>query len=332
MLSQKTGVYLETEMAASTKYSSQTKKWPWRKLAILVILLIFLYVVVPQIKVLSPSIHSLAHARIIYILLAVCVFVATYFVAAVMYMLLRKHKLLYGRTLLVQVSSGFANRLLPAGLGGMGLIAQYLRSQGHTGSEAVTVVGMDNTIGLVGHFGLFFGIIALGNVTLTQLHLPHITWSIYFILVITAVFIALVVIFQRFRIRLMLSLKNVFSEVLGYRENPLRLMLAILDSILLTLLYVSILWLCANALRVELPMTKILIVFTAGALVGTATPTPGGLVGTEAGLFGGFVAYGVSDSTALAIALLYRLITYWLPIVPGLAAFTIAQRKLKLFG
>ena len=63
-----------------------------------------------------------------------------------------------------------------------------------------------------------------------------------------------------------------------------------------------------------------------GMLAGTATPTPGGLVGAEAGLFTGFTAYGVSVLDAGAAVLLFRLVTYWLPLFPGLLAL-LAGRK-----
>jgi uncharacterized protein (TIRG00374 family) len=62
-------------------------------------------------------------------------------------------------------------------------------------------------------------------------------------------------------------------------------------------------------------------------LASTATPTPGGLVGAEAGLFAGFVAYGVSAPMAGAAVLLYRFVTYWLPLLPGVLALFLARRR-----
>jgi glycosyltransferase 2 family protein len=319
-------------MAASVSNSSQTATRPWGRLLILVLALIFLYVLLPQIKSLSPSIHSLTHAHASYVLAGVAVTASTFFVAAIMYQLLCKHSLHYGRTLLVQAASGFANRLLPAGLGGMGLIAQYLRTQKHSGTEAVTVVGMDNTIGIIGHFLLFFIVIATTNVSFSQLHLPHLAAPLYIALAIVAILAINLIVFRRFRAALTRNLGHIVHDALGYRGHPVRLALALCNSLLLTILYTVILWCSARALGADLSIAKVLVVFTAGSVVGNATPTPGGLIGTEAGLFGGFVAYSVSDSTALAIALLYRLLTYWLPILPGIVAFSFAQRRLHLIG
>ena len=57
------------------------------------------------------------------------------------------------------------------------------------------------------------------------------------------------------------------------------------------------------------------------------TPTPGGLGGVEAGLVAGLVAYRVASADALAAVLVYRLVSYWLMLAIGAAAFVIAERR-----
>jgi uncharacterized protein (TIRG00374 family) len=103
-----------------------------------------------------------------------------------------------------------------------------------------------------------------------------------------------------------------------------------MSSILLTLSNVLCLGCCALALGVHLPFLIVLLIFSFGLGTGTATPTPGGLGGFEAGLTAGFIAYHVASPAALATALLYRLISYWLPLVVGALALLIAQRQ-RLF-
>ncbi|QQS18250.1 flippase-like domain-containing protein [Candidatus Saccharibacteria bacterium] len=73
--------------------------------------------------------------------------------------------------------------------------------------------------------------------------------------------------------------------------------------------------------------SQLFLVYTGGVLLGAAVPTPGGLAGVEAGLVGGFMAYGVAGTTAIAIALAFRLATYWLPMLPGVIALFAANRK-----
>jgi uncharacterized protein (TIRG00374 family) len=95
----------------------------------------------------------------------------------------------------------------------------------------------------------------------------------------------------------------------------------------LTLFNVLCLLCCLSALGIHLPFVIVLLVFSFGVGAGAATPTPGGLGGFEAGLTAGFVAYHVGSSSALAAALLYRLISYWLPLIFGAVAFTICQKQ-----
>ncbi len=64
----------------------------------------------------------------------------------------------------------------------------------------------------------------------------------------------------------------------------------------------------------------------AGAAVSTAAPTPGGIGATEAALVAGYTAVGVDASTAFAAVLLFRLVTFWLPILPGWLALVHLQR------
>jgi len=81
------------------------------------------------------------------------------------------------------------------------------------------------------------------------------------------------------------------------------------------------------ALGVHLPFIVVVLIFSFGLSTGTVTPTPGGLGGFEAGLTAGFVAYHVGSASALAIALLFRLISYWLMLAIGALAFTVSERK-----
>ncbi len=309
----------------------QNKKKPrnriWRRVILLAVIVLLGVLVITQFKSLSPSLKSLKSANLDYVLLGLLITAATFLVAAEMYMLLTMRKLQFGKTLLIQIASGFTNRLLPAGLGGMSLIAQYLRTEEHTTSEAVAVVGADNIIGIIGHFFLFFLVIFTANVSSTSIHLPQIPKADVIVLLVAIILLGLI---KRVRTRIAAALTKVGRDLGTYRKRPGRIILAFCNSLLLTILYVSILAVCAYAVGTHLSFQKVLVVFTAGSIIGNATPTPGGLVGTEAGLFGGFVLYGLSNQDALAAALLYRLLTYWLPIAPGLLAFWFAQRKLRL--
>jgi uncharacterized protein (TIRG00374 family) len=131
----------------------------------------------------------------------------------------------------------------------------------------------------------------------------------------------------RFQPRIWELAHDFVRQLLDYRTQPWRVLGALLCSIMLTTIYVAVLFVCALSLGVHITWWHVFIIFTVGIAAGTATPTPGGLVGAEAGLVAGFVAYGQPAAVALAIALLYRLLTYWAPMVPGFVVFTIVRKR-----
>ena len=68
-------------------------------------------------------------------------------------------------------------------------------------------------------------------------------------------------------------------------------------------------------------------VYLAGATLGQAAPTPGGIGAVEAALIAGLTASGIPSGTALSGVLLYRVATFWLPVLPGWYAFANLQSK-----
>ena len=58
-------------------------------------------------------------------------------------------------------------------------------------------------------------------------------------------------------------------------------------------------------------------VYLAAAVIAAASPTPGGLGAIEAALIAGLTGIGISSGAAVSAVLIYRLATYWLPVLPG---------------
>lgn len=299
------------------------------RLFLLAIFLLVLYVVVPRLHNVSASLTSLRHAHLGLALLAVLFWLVTNVFSAAMYMTLAVKPLRFGRTLGIQFANAFANRLLPAGLGGLALNVRYLQKSGHTLPQAVAVAGANNTLGFVGHMLLLVLVIILSGMGgLRQIDVPHVpSWSW---LVAGVAFIAALNLFisRRFRQHAREALQQALAQLGSYRRHPSRLLSALVFSMALTICYVAVLFCSVWAVTQILPSTSdIFIIFTLGIAAQTATPTPGGLGGAEAGLFAALVAYGYAAAPALAAVLLYRLISYWLPLVPGVLAFTLLRKR-----
>jgi undecaprenyl-diphosphatase len=307
-------------VSPSLKEVFRTKNW-----VVPVLVLLVLYVILPQLGSFKASAHLLKGAEPGFVGLAVCFAFVTYAAAAATYLFLAFKPLSYGRTILIELAGMFVNRLLPAGLGNIGVNYLYLRKQRHTGVQASSVVAVNNTLGFIGH-ALLLALLLLTEQVPRKFTRPNIDGTLL-ILLLFLVVIALGFLLKRFSHKTRLAIKAFIKQIGMYRSRPLNLLAALLSSLSLTLANTSALYLCSQAIGLDVNFLTVFIVFTAGLTLGTATPTPGGLGGIEAGMVAGFVAYHFSSAQALAVVLLYRLITYWVALVVGAVAFIYVQRR-----
>jgi uncharacterized protein (TIRG00374 family) len=209
----------------------------------------------------------------------------------------------------------------------MSLNVQYLRAHTHTAAEAVTVVGVNNLLGLAGNLVLLGAAVLAGGLQLSAVHWPSLMVSQALLIVLGGA-IVLAALYVRKAARRVL--RQMYHQIRQYRKRPGRVLAALANAALMTVMYASVLWCCGWALGVQLSLATFILICSVGTFVGAATPTPGGLVGVEAGLGAGMVAYGVPSGPALAVALLYRLLTYWLPLVRGFVRFVVLRGRLRL--
>jgi uncharacterized protein (TIRG00374 family) len=64
-------------------------------------------------------------------------------------------------------------------------------------------------------------------------------------------------------------------------------------------------------------------------LLANLLPLPGGIGGVDGGMIGALVAFGVSGSLALIAVLVYRLLAFWLPSIPGAVAYFQLRRTVS---
>lgn len=73
----------------------------------------------------------------------------------------------------------------------------------------------------------------------------------------------------------------------------------------------------ALALDMQVPVVHVAIAYLAASIAAAAVPTPGGIGSVDAALVVALVAAGASVTAAGSAVLGYRIITVWLPLVPG---------------
>lgn len=288
---------------------------------------VLIYLVAIGFSGLNRTVRAIGSAHIELLLLALLAIVGSYVCAALTYVCLSEKPLRFGATLLVQMSGGLANRLLPGGLGGLGINAWYLHACGQTLAVATVVVAINNLLGFIGNAGLLISTFVISPGFKLAVSLPH--WTPLYDVVLTVVVLGfgLIATNRLWRQRLSGSLHEVRRYVAVTLKRPIPSLLALLSSMALTSFHVVALMLVIHSVGVPVGWKECLLAISAGAFAGAVVPTPGGLGGAEAGIATVLTASGIQASTAVGAALIYRFITYWLPLLPGYIALRVVEKR-----
>lgn len=267
------------------------------------------------------SIGALRDADARLLIPAATIVCASYLAAAMSYWVLALRPVRYLETLAVQMAAGLANRLLPAGLGAFGLFGAFLHRHRHTYAEAGGVLAANNIIGIIGTILLIMAVLVFQPDTLQAVRWPAIPVAVIITaaLAITAAAVLLYASKAAVRARILAFLHELGHTLRGSLKPNSRTAGALAANIAITSLSAMTLALCVQAAGASpFGWSAALIVLSFGTLIGVATPTPGGLGGVELGLVSGLIAFGAATPQALAAVLMYRGLTYWLPIIPGI--------------
>ena len=310
-------------MKAKTK-----AKYRYYKLSfILLVVLAFIYVFLPQLPSFQSSLQIIWRADVAYIVLAVLIFIATYFASAACLCSLAYFKLRYWPTVLVQTADGFTNRLAPAGIGAIATNTLYMKKQSRSGLKAGYVAVLNNLIGLVIHLILLLVLLLVSQSFTQDLFQPRHDISRSFVLIVPILALLAGLFWYRLKPASIKKLKRLGAVAALSLEHPWRLLSASCFAVAITVLYALTLVAVMLALNVHITLLQTFLVFTASVIASVITPTPGGLGGVEASLVAILVAFGIAPGPALSVALVYRLITYWLPILPGAVALEIVIKR-----
>jgi undecaprenyl-diphosphatase len=236
-----------------------------------------------------------------------------------------------GPLLATTVASSFTSKLAPAGLGGMALSVRFLQKRGVDQPVAVSSVGLNTVAGFAGHLALIgIFLVWAGRDAFGSFSLPdpkYFLIGVAVVVVIVAVGLAIRKVRRIIVDRLIPILARALDGIGEVLRRPTKLVLLLGGSMLLTFAYLSTLYFSVQAFGGGLPFATVGAVYLVGAAVAQAAPTPGGLGAVEAALIGGLVAAGLENTVAVPAVFLYRLFTFWIPVLPGWLSFTWLQRN-----
>ena len=235
-----------------------------------------------------------------------------------------------GPLVVSQLAASFTGTLAPAGVGGMALSARFLQKQGVDKAVAVSAVGLTTVAGFLVHMSMLaIFVIWAGRRAFRGVSLPK-PESLLIGLAVVAVLAGLALLVpatrRLLRERVWPTIKRSADGVSDVVRRPAKMLELFGGSALVTFGNMFALYFAVVALGGGLPLASIGAVYLIGASVASVAPTPGGMGAIEAALVSGLVAAGLTNAAAVPAVILFRLITFWLPNLPGWIGFRWLQR------
>jgi len=288
------------------------------------------YALVPQIAAAGGFLDELGSMDPLWAFTAAVASALTYVGATIGLIGAIPMRLAFLPVLSAQVASSFVNRITPAKVGGMATNVRFLQRRSIPPSTAISAVGLNTLAGLLVHVSL---VIVLGVVVGSGdvgLPVPSAGTAVIVVgaLILASGLVMALPIGRRLVTRnLIPALKNAVAAIAAIAATPRKLAALFGGSAFVTIGYTVAMLASLQAFGIDLPLTTAALVYLTASAVATAAPTPGGLGATEAALIAGYAAVGAEAGGAFAAVLLFRLATFWLPILPGWLALVMMQRR-----
>lgn len=308
------------------------------KSSIIVVILIgfLLYLFLPDPATIKQSFEEIKDAKLDWVIVATVLFFLTIPLNAAQLRVVSDVKVKFWLTYKVQMAYLFIGKLLPSSISAFVINSFYLHRIGHTPAQTASVVAIKAVSSSIAFLilGLIAIILSLSNIeTLnisSKIDLSGINFErLFLILVISGISLFWVLLkIQKTRDFLNKTVKSFWAQFASYRKRPWDVIFAITYSLILTTMQILTLLACAYALDLDVSYTQVFIIFTLGNTASMLVPTPGGVGAAEAGLYAGFTLMGFPASQSLAVVTLYRVITFWIPIIPGFVFFVNLRKDL----
>ncbi|MBO9568821.1 MAG: flippase-like domain-containing protein [Cellulomonas iranensis] len=242
-------------------------------------------------------------------------------------------KLSVWRATLVQTAATFVALAAPAGIGPAALNLRMLTRRGVSG----TLAGA--TVALVQVSQFITTLLLLLVLTVTSgLHSPtsfSVPPAALVALGVVAAGVGIALLFPGIRTWVQRTVgptvRQTLPRLIEVLGQPWRLVLAVGGNVLMTMGYVLAFDACLAALGQQASLVQVALVYLTGNTAGSIVPTPGGVGAVDFALLTGLSTIAnINPGVATTIALLFRVLTYWLRIPLGWIAMRHLQRTGEL--
>jgi uncharacterized protein (TIRG00374 family) len=112
-----------------------------------------------------------------------------------------------------------------------------------------------------------------------------------------------------------------FRFALSLFAHPRKGGLAVLGAAGFWAFSIGVLWASFHSLGIHVPLAVVVQGFFLGMVANLFPLAPAGVGAVDAGMIGAFVLFGLPEETVFPAILIFRLVSFWMPIPPGVVAF-----------
>ncbi len=306
-------------------------RWPVRPTTLLMLIAggLAVYLLLPQVASVPRVLELVRQAQWPWLVVATATGLASILAASLSVVGSSPTPLPFWRTTAVQLAAAFTGRTTAAGVGFYAINLSYLERLGQPRARAVAVLVLNRAVhGVVIAVFTGLGVLVIGAavpIGSPDLPNPWIMVGIGVALVALAAGVASRWGWRRLLRRAVHGARALARELTPALRHPVRATELFGGSAAFLVLQALGLVTTLRAFTTDFSVLAVLAVYIVGATLGQAAPTPGGLGAVEAAVVGGLTAVGVPSGEAVAAVLTSRLLTFWLPIFPGLVAFRVLQ-------
>jgi uncharacterized membrane protein YbhN (UPF0104 family) len=231
-----------------------------------------------------------------------------------------------GRLVAAQFAASAANHVLPVGLGAGAVNLRFLMRCGLSAGRSVTAVAVKGTAGAVVR-GALIAVLAVACPGVLRIpHVPGAVLAAVLAVAVGAILLRVSPLWARCRRALAAGL----ADVRAVHARPPRAAALWGGSLAFVTLHALVVIAVTQAVALPLPPVRVALLYLAASTAAALLPTPGGLGSLDAVLALALTAAGAPAAAAASAVLGYRLLTVWLPLLPGLVVLGLLIRRKAL--
>jgi uncharacterized membrane protein YbhN (UPF0104 family) len=300
---------------------------PLRIVIVLFALAVIFYIAI-QLAAPNTIIPLLRHSSWDWVGLAIFAMFLTFLIGAIIQFIAGNNIGRISDLTILGFAGSFFNHFLPFSIGGIVLLAEYYHKKGQRRSQSIITASAPIAIGSVTTLTIALVISPLTLVNLVRDYnylLSSRTVQLTVLLTINLGVLLITLFWERIR-------DNTREVIAGIRDlhTIQQLVKIATGSILMTTVAAFVLYASVQSVHADAAYLVVVVIFIATLLVSELAPTPGGIGATEATLIIGLSGAGLNIEQSIAATLIFRLISFLLPMIPGAIAISQLDHLLGL--